>query len=81
MRGGDARMQFASFASSEWYGVAGTLPGIDTQGSYSAATRYSTSSALSINRSITFTHAQQSAALKSHARDTWEQNCSYPGPV
>ena len=34
-------MQFASFASSEWKGVVGTLPGIDTQGGYSAATRYS----------------------------------------
>ena len=40
-------MQFASFASSEWKGVVGTLPGIETQGSYSAATRYSTSSSLS----------------------------------
>ena len=59
-------MQFASFASSEWQGVVGTLPGIDTQGSYSAVTRYSTSSSLSINRSITFTHAQQTTALKSH---------------
>ena len=37
-------MQFASFASSEWKGVVGTLPGIETQGSYSAATRCSTSS-------------------------------------
>ena len=27
-------MQFASFASSEWKGVVGTLPGIETQGSY-----------------------------------------------
>ena len=58
---------FASFASSEWSVVVGTLPGIDTQGSSSAVTRYSTSSSLSINRSITFTHAQQSAALKSHS--------------
>ena len=74
-------MPFASFASSEWKGVVGTLPGIDTQGSYSAATRYSTSSSLSVNRSITSTHAQQSTALKPHARDTWEQNCSYPGSV
>ena len=57
-------MQFASFASSEWKGVVGTLPGIDTQGSYSAATRYSTSSSPSVNRSITSTHAQQSTALK-----------------
>ena len=48
-------MQFASFASSEWKGVVGTLPGIDTQGSYRAATRYSTSSSLSVNRSITST--------------------------
>ena len=68
-------MQFASFASSEWKGVVGTLPGIETQGSYSAATRYSTSSSLSS------THAQQSTALKPHARDTWEQNCSYRGSV
>ena len=45
-------MQFASFASSEWKGVVGTLPGIETQGSYSAATRYSTSSSLSVNRSL-----------------------------
>ena len=56
-------MPNASFASSEWKGVVGTLPGIETQGSYSAATRYSTSSSLSINRSRTFTHAQQSTAL------------------
>ena len=48
-------------------GVVGTLPGIETQGSYSAATRYSTSSSLSVNRSITSTHAQQSTALKSHS--------------
>ena len=60
-------MQSASFASSEWKGVVGTLPGIVTQGSYSAATRYSTSSSLSVNRSITSTHAQQSTALKSHS--------------
>ena len=39
-------MPNASFASSEWKGVVGTLPGIETQGSYSAATRYSTSSSL-----------------------------------
>ena len=45
-------MQFASFASPEWKGVVGTLPGIETQGSYSAATRYSTSSSLSVNGSI-----------------------------
>ena len=74
-------VQFASFASSEWKGVVGTLPGIETQGSYGAATRYSTSSSLSVNRSITSTHAQQSTALKPHARDTWEQNCSYRGSV
>ena len=60
-------MQSASFASSEWKGVVGTLPGIETQGSYSAATRYSTSSSLSVIRSITSTHAQQSTALKSHS--------------
>ena len=46
---------------------AGALPGIDTQGSYNSDTRYSTSSSLSVNRSITFTHAQQSTALKSHS--------------
>ena len=74
-------MQFASFASSEWKGVVGTLPGIETQGSYSAATRYSTSSSLSVNGSITSAHTQQSTALKPHARDTWEQNCSYRGSV
>ena len=44
-------------------GVVGTLPGIETQGSYSADTRYSTSSSLFVNRSITSTHAQQSTAL------------------
>ena len=60
-------MQPASFESSEWKGVVGTLPGIETQCSYSAATRYGTSSSLSVNRSITFTHAQQSTALKSHS--------------
>ena len=84
-------------------GVVGTLPGIETQGSYVAvvfklnsrwpettvccpealcsghlenkgvvgtllaATRYSTSSPLSVNRSIASTHAQQSTALKSHS--------------
>ena len=48
-------------------GVVGTLLGIETQGSYSAATRYSTSSSLSVNRSIASTHAQQSTALKSHS--------------
>ena len=41
--------------------------GIDTQGNYNSVTRYSTSSSLSVNRSITFTHAQQSTALKSHS--------------
>ena len=60
-------MPNASFASSEWKGVVGTLPGIETQGSYSAATRYSTSSSLSVNRLRTSTHAQQSTALKSHS--------------
>ena len=39
-------------------GVVGTLL---------AATRYSTSSSLSVNRSIASTHAQQSTALKSHS--------------
>ena len=48
-------------------GAVGTLLGIETQGSYSAATRYSTSSSLSVNRSIASTHAQQSTALKSHS--------------
>ena len=43
-------MPNASFASSEWKGVVGRLQGIETQGSYSAATRYSTSSSLSVNR-------------------------------
>ena len=52
-------MPNASFASSEWKGVVGTLPGIETQGSYSAATRYSTSSSLSVNSPITSTHAPQ----------------------
>ena len=33
-------MQFASFASSERKGVVGTLPGIETQGNYSAATSF-----------------------------------------
>ena len=42
-------------------------PCIDTQGSYNSVTRYSTSSSLSVNRSITFTHAQQSTALKFHS--------------
>ena len=51
-------MPNASFASSEWKGVVGTLL---------AATRYSTSSSLSVNRSIASTHAQQSTALKSHS--------------
>ena len=74
-------MQEMQFASSEWKGVVGTLAGIETQGSYSAATRYSTSGSLSVNRSITSTHAQQSTALKPHARDTCKQNCSYPGSV
>ena len=60
-------MPNASFASSEWKGVVGRLQGIETQGSYSAATRYSTSSSLSVNRSKTSTHAQQSTALKSHS--------------
>ena len=46
---------------------AGALPGIDTQGSYNSVTRYSTSNSLSVNRSITFTHAQQSTALRSHS--------------
>ena len=84
-------------------GVVGTLPGIETQGSYVAvvfklnstwpettvycpeilcsghlekkgvvgtllaATKYSTSSSLSVNRSIASLHAQQSTALKSHS--------------
>ena len=48
-------------------GVVGTLLGIETQGSYNAATRYSISSSLSVNRSITSTHAQQSTALKFHS--------------
>ena len=60
-------MPNASFASSEWKGVVGTLQGIETQGSHSAATRYSTSSSLSVNRLRTSTHAQQSTALKSHS--------------
>ena len=60
-------MPNASFASSEWKGVVGTLQGTETQGSYSAATRYSTSSSLSVNRSRTSTHAQQPTALKSHS--------------
>ena len=45
---------------------AGALPGIDSQGSYTSVARYSTSSSLSVSRSITFTHVQQSTALKSH---------------
>ena len=43
------------------------LHGIDTQGSYNSVTRYSTSSSLSVSRSITSTHVQQSTALKSHS--------------
>ena len=69
--------------------IVGTLPGIDTQGSYSAATRYSTSrfpvrqplDNLYTRTAIHSFEAQQSTALKPHARDTWEQNCSYPGSV
>ena len=33
-------MRSASFASSEWKGVVGTLPGIETQGSYNSVPRY-----------------------------------------
>ena len=73
-------MQEMQFASSEWKGVVGTLPGIDTQGSYSAATRYSTSSSLSVNRSITSTHAQQSTALKPHAREPGNRIVATLGP-
>ena len=38
---------------------------IDTQGNYNSVTRYSTSSSLSVNRSITFARAQKFTALKS----------------
>ena len=60
-------MPNASFASSEWKGVVGILQGRETWGSYSAATRYSTSNSLSVNRLRTSTHAQQATALKPYS--------------
>ena len=49
-------------------GVVGTLPGKRPRVAIvQLPGNYSTSSSLSVNRSITSTHAQQSTALKSHS--------------